>query len=42
MVLLIVLYKVNLTFETVDEILKFTLQDFIQMKAAEQYFAVVL
>ena len=41
-VLLIVLYKVNLTFETVDEILKFTLQDFIQMKAAEQYFAVVL
>ena len=40
--LLIVVYKVVLAFETVDEILKFTLQDFIQMKAAEQYFAVIL
>ena len=36
------LYKVVLTFETVDEILKFTFQVFIQMKAAERYFAVVL
>ena len=40
--LLIVVYKAVLTFETVDEILQFTLQDFIQMKAAEQYFAVLL
>ena len=40
--LLIVVYKAVLTFETVDEILQFTFQDFIQMKAAEQYFAVVL
>ena len=40
--LLIVVYKVVLAFETVDGILKFTLQDFIQMKAAEQYFAVIL
>ena len=40
--LLIVVYKAVLTFEPVDEILQFTLQDFIQMKAAEQYFAAVL
>ena len=37
-VLFIMLYKVVLTFEFVDEILSVT----IQMKATEQYFAVVL
>ena len=37
-VLFIVLYKVVLTFESVDEILNVT----IQMKATEQYFPVVL
>ena len=34
----IMLYKVVLTFESVDEILKC----YIQMKATEQYFPVVL
>ena len=38
MVLFIMLYKVVLTFESVDEILKCD----IQMKAIEQYFLVVL
>ena len=38
MVLFITLYKVVLTFESVDEILSMT----IQMKAIEQYFTVVL
>ena len=38
MVLFIVLYKVILTFESVDEILNVS----IQMKATEQYFPVVL
>ena len=37
-VLFIMLYKVVLTFESADEILKFN----IQMKATEQYFPVVL
>ena len=37
-VLFIMLYKVVLTFESVDEILKCD----IQMKATEQYFPVVL
>ena len=37
-VLFIMLYKVVLTFESVDEILSVT----IQMKATEQYFPVVL
>ena len=37
-VLFIMLYKVVLTFESVDEILSMT----IQMKAVEQYFPVVL
>ena len=37
-VLFIMLYKVALTFESVDEILSVT----IQMKATEQYFTVVL
>ena len=37
-VLLIMLYKVVLTFESLDEILSVT----IQMKATEQYFPVVL
>ena len=37
-VLFIMLYKVVLTFESVDEILKCA----IQMKATEQYFPVVL
>ena len=37
-VLFIMLYKVILTFESVDEILSET----IQMKATEQYFPVVL
>ena len=37
-VLFIILYKVILTFEFVDEILSVT----IQMKASEQYFPVVL
>ena len=37
-VLFIVLYKVVLTFESVDEILKCD----IRMKATEQYFPVVL
>ena len=37
-VLFIMLYKVVLTFESVDEILCVT----IQMKAIEQYFPVVL
>ena len=37
-VLFITLYKVVLTFESVDEILSMT----IQMKAIEQYFTVVL
>ena len=37
-VLFIMLYKVFLTFESVDEILSVT----IQMKATEQYFPVVL
>ena len=36
--LFIILYKVILTFESVTEILKLT----IQMKATEQYFPVVL
>ena len=38
MVLFIMLYKVVLTFETVDEMLHVT----IQMKAVKQYFPVVL
>ena len=38
MVLFILRYKVDLTFESVDEILKCD----IQMKATEQYFPVVL
>ena len=38
-VLFIMLYKVVLTFESVDEILKC---DPFQMKATEQYFPVVL
>ena len=38
MLLFIMLYKLVLTFESVDEILKSD----IQMKAAEQYFPVVL
>ena len=38
MVLFIMLYKVVLTFESVNEILSVT----IQMKATEQYFPVVL
>ena len=38
MVLFIMLYKVVLTFESVDEILSVT----IQVKATEQYFPVVL
>ena len=38
MVLFIMLYKVVLAFESVDEILSVT----IQMKATEQYFPVVL
>ena len=38
-VLFIMLYKVVLTFESVDEILKC---DHNQMKATEQYFPVVL
>ena len=38
MVLFILLYKVVLTFESVDEILKCD----IQMKATEQYFLMVL
>ena len=38
-VLFIMLYKVVLTFESVDEILK---SDHIKMKATEQYFPVVL
>ena len=37
-VLFIMLYKVVLTFESVDEILSMT----IQMKAIEQYFIVML
>ena len=37
-VLFVMLYKVILTFESVDEILKLT----IQMKATEQYFPLVL
>ena len=37
-VLFIMLYKVVLTFESADEILKFN----IQMKATEQYFPVIL
>ena len=37
-VLFIILYKVVLTFESVDEILKCD----IQMKATEQYFPVVV
>ena len=37
-VLFVILYKVVLTFESVDEILNVT----IQMKASEQYFPVVL
>jgi len=37
-VLFIVLYKMALTFESVDEILKLT----IQMKATEQFFPVLL
>ena len=39
-VLFIMLYKVALSFESVDEILKSSLT--IQMKATEQYFPVVL
>ena len=38
-VLFIILYKVVLTFDSVDEILKCVS---IQMKATEQYFPVVL
>ena len=38
MVLFVMLYKVVLTFESVDEIQSVT----IQMKATEQYFLVVL
>ena len=37
-VLFIMMYRMVLTFESVDEILKWT----IQMKATEQYFPVVL
>ena len=37
-VLFIMLYKVRLTFESVDEIVKYS----IQIKATEQYFPVVL
>ena len=37
-VLFTILYKVEITFESVDEILSVT----IQMKATEQYFPVVL
>ena len=39
-VLFIMLYKVVLIFESVDEIIK--IQKTIQMKATEQYFPVVL
>ena len=38
-VLFIMLYKVGLTFESVDKVVKY---DHFQMKAFEQYFAVVL
>ena len=40
MVLFIMLYKVVLTFESVEEIIKYNMT--IQMKVTEQYFPVVL